>query len=345
MGRFDFDPFMLSELETARAKIPSFFRTTPTKKKVVRIIVLILFVCAFLVSVFYPRTNGQTIEKITDPETNEVNYLVTQIPSHIKTVFGLIIFCGILVAAYAIFSFLFERTAFREANRNALELRELSKSRFSRETFRVEEEPEPEPEPVKEEDPFAGAPYIEPQKKPIDLTSGMRAAEDPLVAQFRDKEEKKGDKPVTKGILAEAASLDTLDTPVVERRTPATIHASKQGHAPTVSRAIKRPATPSSMNGPFRKNWDQERFGNGLLDQITPEKYKNKSADEHVSDEQQAITIENMEKTIAEGPPQLNYINPYEMTKINGRIKSTSEGEVDEVDLFEPDEDIEIFKK
>lgn len=340
MERLEIDPFMISELEAARAKIPSFFRTTPTKKKVVRIIVLILFAGAFLVSIFYPRTNGQTIERITDKKTGEVKYLVTQIPSHYKLVFGLIIFCGILVAAYTIFSFLFERTAFREANRSALALREFSKSRFSREDFRVEEEPEPDP--VNEEDPFADAPYVETQRKPIDLTSGMRASEDPLVAQLRDKEMNKTDKPAANGILAEAASLDT---PVVERRAPSTVHASRQGKTPTVSRGIKRPVPTSPVNGPLRRNWDQERFGTGLLDQITPEKYRNKTTEEQTPDELQALTTENMEKTLAEGTPELNYIHPYEMTKINGRIKSSSEGEVDEVDLFEPDEGIEIFKK
>ena len=352
MGKLETDPFMLSELETARAKIPSFFRTSPTKKKVVRIIVLLLVTGAFFVSIFYPRTNGQTIQKITDVKTNEVKYLVTWTPSHYRLVFYLIIFCGILVAGYVIFSFLFERTAFREANRRALELRELSKGHFSREPFHVEEEPAPEP--VEEEDPFAGTPYAEPKAKPIDITSRMRAAEDPLVAQLREMKEKKEDKPAAKGILAEAAALEApavenraSETHVVERRTPSTMHASKNGSTPTVSRAIKRPVTPSSVNGPFRKNWDQERFGTGLLDQITPEKFKNKTEEEQVteSDEQQAVTIENMEKTLAGGPPELNYINPYEMTKIRGRIKSRSEGDFDEVDLFEPDDGIEIFKK
>ncbi len=59
-----------------------------------------------------------------------------------------------------------------------------------------------------------------------------------------------------------------------------------------------------------------------------------------------AVTAENLDEIIAQGPPPPNYINPYAPTDLKGVLKSTGKQMPDEVDLYEPeDTDIQIFKK
>lgn len=319
MGRLDNDPFLKIELERTRAKIPSFFRMTPFKKKVLRILFIGIGITEILVVCLFPRWYGYTANVVTDFYGRNKGYHISP-TGYIKAIFTVAAF-ALPLLAYMFFSYLFERDAFREASRSALETREKSKNYFEVEQTYVEQPPEQEPQ---EEDPFADAPYAVKKTKPTGIAGGAHAAEDPLLTQLREKNLLKTD--------------SANEEPSVEKDSEAQISdEEKKDSAPAV------PMGKKTSEAPVRRNWEKERFGGDLLSQIVPEKYKNKPEDG--APEEQAVTIENMQKTIAEGPPPPNYINPYATTDLHGVLKSAGKQEPDEIDLFEPDEDIEIFKK
>ena len=323
MGRLDNDPFLKIELERTRAKIPSFFRMTPFKKKVLRILFIGIGITEILVVCLFPRWYGFTVNEVSDFYGRNKGYHISP-TGYIKAIFTVAAFALPLIA-YMFFSYLFERDAFREASRSALETREKSKNYFEVEQTYAEQPPEQEPQ---EEDPFADAPYAVKKTKPSGIAGGAQGAEDPLLTQLREKNLLKTD------TANEEPSVEK--EPVVSSSDSASDDAKKNS-TPSAPMVRKPSETP------VRRNWEKERFGGDLLDQIVPEKFKKKT--EAGAPEEQAVTIENMQKTIAEGPPTPNYINPYATTDLHGILKSAGKQEPDEIDLFEPDEDIEIFKK
>lgn len=299
MGRMENDPIFLNELEKARAKIPGFFRMTPLKKKVLRILFVGIGVLEILTICLFPRWFGYTVKEVSDFFGRNRQYYASP-TGYWKAVFG-VAALTIPLLAYMFFSHLFERDAFREANRSAMEVRDRSDVYYSLTNTYVEEQ-EPEPE---EEDPFADAPYAVNKKKPNGIAGGAISAEDPLLTQLREK-----------NLLQEDRGSET--------------DASEA-------------AASKKMPVPVRKNYEQNRFGGDLLSQIVPEKFKEKSVEP--LDDLEPVTAENLEEIIAQGPPPPNYISPYATTDLKGVLKSTGMQEPDEIDLFEPDEDIEIFKK
>lgn len=340
MGRMENDPFLKVELERSRAKIPSFFRMTPRKKKVLRILFTAIGILEILVVCLFPRWLGFTSNEVTDFYGKKLGYHISP-TGYIKAIFA-VAALAIPLVAYMIFSHLFERDAFREASRNALETREKSKGYFEMTPTYAEAIPDPEEE--EEEDPFADAPYAMKKKKPSGIAGGAQSAEDPLLTQLREKN-LLGTDPSQSDPATEDLSVEK--TSEIKASDDKATHDNSTNESTTNDGKKTPEAGPNAgrapMKDPVRRNWDKERFGGDLLSQIVPQKYQQKQADD--PSEKRAVTVENMQKTIAEGPPPPNYINPYATTDLHGVLKSAGKQEPDEIDLFEPDEDIEIFKK
>lgn len=340
MGRMENDPFLKVELERSRAKIPSFFRMTPRKKKVLRILFTAIGILEILVVCLFPRWLGFTYNEVTDFYGKKLGYHISP-TGYIKAIFA-VAALAIPLVAYMIFSHLFERDAFREASRNALETREKSHDYF--EMTPTYAQALPEQEEQEEEDPFADAPYAVRKKKAVGIAGGAQSAEDPLLTQLREKNllgpDPSNPDPATEDLSVEKTS--EMNTSIDNTKNDDSTNDN------TADVRKKNSVSDAKTGGfvskdPVRRNWDKERFGGDLLSQIVPKKYQQDQVEN--PSEPRDVTVENMQKAIAEGPPPPNYINPYATTDLHGILKSSGKQEPDEIDLFEPDEDIEIFKK
>ncbi len=113
---------MTDELfEIEREKIPSFMRMTEEKKRILKLLLISLIILEVLIIVFFPRGYGAIV---TCYETLEDGTKVATATLHLGYILAII--SGFLlflpVAGYLVLAYVFEKKAYSNANRTALNM-------------------------------------------------------------------------------------------------------------------------------------------------------------------------------------------------------------------------------
>jgi len=356
MNRMESDPFLISELETARAEIPSFFRLSPRKMKVIRTSFIVIGFVELLVICLFPRWHDATIREVKDLYGKTQGY--SAFPTGYIRAILIVAACAALLAIYLFLCHLWEKQAFKEASRRALITREKYGNEYldrviDRKTKIAEMKEETSPD----EDPFGD----EMAGNSSGIAANITQAEDPLLVQLREKklleETSAASDPKTEEPKTETANV------IIERKHPLNpskrmdrfggdlaslvspkkaIDGQEQENGSTSDEPGSKPEGAKAETAkvetkrkyPLNPSKRQDRFGGDLATLVSPQK-------PIVVPDQDTVTASNDPDQPFES--KITYAPPIDLP---GVLRSSTEsGVLDEVELFEPDEGIEIFKK